>query len=50
MIQIAMIKIAHSKMHLVFCQTGLNVDFIKSQFPKLFFLPHPDRQCLGLLI
>ena len=50
MIQIAMLKIAHSKMHLVFCQTDLNVDSIKSQFPKLFFLPHSDRQYLGLSI
>ena len=50
MIQIAMIKIAHSKMHSVFCQTDLNVDSIKSQFPKLFFLPHPGRKCIGLLV
>ena len=47
--QIAMIKLAHSKMHIVFCQTDLYIDSIKYEFPKLFFLPHPDDQCLGLL-
>jgi len=50
MIQIAMIKIAHIKMHFVFCQTVINNGSIKSKSPKLFFLPHSDRQCLGLSI
>ena len=48
MIQIAMIKIALSKMHLVFCQTGLKVGPMKSKLPKLFFLPHSGRHYLGL--
>ena len=32
-----MIKIAHIKMHFVFCQAVINIGSIKPKFPKLFF-------------
>jgi hypothetical protein len=49
MIRIAMIRITHRKMRLMFSQSTFKVSTMKSELLRLYFLPHPYCQVFGLM-